>query len=339
MDENLWGRSMQAILPLAGKGTRLRPHTHTRPKPLLRVGNRPVADYVIRLLEEAGVDEIIGIMGHLSGEIEAWLQDSHPELRFRPVVQERQLGTADAIRLAEPMVEGPVLIVFVDTLFDADLGLISARPDVDGIIWAKEVEDYQRFGVIVTDDDGYMERIVEKPSEPISRLANIGLYYVRDWELMFEGIAHVMDRPPVKGEYFLTDAFQYMIDRGSRLLTAEVEHWWDCGKPETILDTNRRLLLAGEARRPATLPDSVHIVDPVCIADDVQLQDAEIGPNVSIAEGSRILGGRLRNTIVGADTALEDCDLSDSLVGDHVEARGLKGCVSIGDHSVVAAER
>ena len=193
---------MQAILPLAGKGTRLRPHTHTRPKPLLRVANRPVLDYVIRQLEEIGVDEIIGITGHLAPTIEAWLAEEHPVLRFRPVPQEQQLGTADAIRLAAPYVDGPVLIVFVDTLFDADLGLIRERPDVDGIIWAKEVEDYQRFGVIVTDDDDHMVSIVEKPSEPISRLANIGLYYVRDWRLMFEGISHVMAQPPQLGEYF-----------------------------------------------------------------------------------------------------------------------------------------
>jgi glucose-1-phosphate thymidylyltransferase len=328
---------MQAILPLAGKGTRLRPHTHTRPKPLLRVGNRPVLDYVLALLEDAGVDEIIGITGHLASNIEDWLAEMHPELLFRPVVQEAQLGTADAIRLAEPWVEGPVLIVFVDTLFDADLGLIQRRPDVDGIVWAKEVEDYQRFGVIVTDDEGNMRRIVEKPSEPVSRLANIGLYYIRDWRLMFEGIAHVMAQPPHLGEYFLTDAFQYMIDRRSRLLTAEVDHWWDCGKPETLLETNRQVLLAGGERRP---PDAagVRITTPVCIAEDVLLENVEIGPNVSIASGSVVRGSRLRDTIVGAESSLDECDLHDALVGDYVTARGLTGKVSIGDHTVIEAD-
>ncbi|MDP2469382.1 MAG: sugar phosphate nucleotidyltransferase [Candidatus Palauibacterales bacterium] len=324
---------MQAILPLAGKGTRLRPHTHTRPKPLLRVANRPVLDYVLRQLEEVGVDEIIGITGHLAPTIESWLSEEHPKLRFRAVPQEQQLGTADAIRLAEPYVEGPVLIVFVDTLFDADLGLIDARPDVDGIIWAKEVEDYQRFGVIVTDEDGHMLRIVEKPSEPISRLANIGLYYVRDWRLMFEGIAHVMASPPQFGEYFLTDAFQYMIDHGDRILTAEVDHWWDCGKIETLLETNRQVLLSGAAAAPAPA-DGVRIVPPVCVAPDVVLQDVEIGPNVSIGSGSTIRGARLRDCIVGENTVLEGCDLHDSLIGDHVTADGLSGAASVGDHSV-----
>ncbi len=325
---------MQAILPLAGKGTRLRPHTHTRPKPLLRVGNRPVLDHVLDLLESAGVDEIIGIMGHLSDRIAAHLEREHPELRFRPVEQTEQLGTADAIRLAEPLVEGPVLIVFVDTLFQADLGLIRARPDVDGIVWAKEVEDYQRFGVIVHDDEGYMQRIVEKPQEPVSRLANIGLYYIRDVKLLFEGIAHVMAQPPKLGEYFLTDAFQYMIDAGDRLLTAEVSEWWDCGKPETLLDTNRRVLEAGGGRGVEP-PAGTVVTGPVRVARDVILEGAELGPNVSIAEGSVVRRSRLRDTIVGAGTVLEDCELSSSLVGDHARLRGLRGSVSLGDHAEV----
>jgi glucose-1-phosphate thymidylyltransferase len=327
---------MQAILPLAGKGTRLRPHTHTRPKPLLRVANRPVLDYVLRQLEEVGVDEIIGITGHLAPTIEAWLAEEHPNLRFRAVPQEQQLGTADAIRLAEPYVDGPVLIVFVDTLFDADLGLIDARPDVDGIIWAKEVEDYQRFGVIVTDDEGHMLRIVEKPTEPISRLANIGLYYVRDWRLMFEGIDHVMKSPPQFGEYFLTDAFQYMIDHGDRILTAEVDHWWDCGKIETLLETNREVLLSGGAREPDPVP-GVRVIPPVCVAPGVVLEDTEIGPNVSIGTGSKVRGGRLRDCIVGEHSALEGCDIHDSLIGDHVAISGLAGAASVGDHTVIEA--
>ena len=324
---------MQAILPLAGKGTRLRPLTHTRPKPLLRVGNRAVLDHVLDLLDEAGVDEIIGIMGHLAETIEAHLSSEHPELPFTGVEQTEQLGTADAIRLAEPYVDGPVLIVFVDTLFQADLGLIARHPEADGIIWAKEVEDYQRFGVIVNDDEGYMQRIVEKPSEPISKLANIGVYYIRDHEQLFEGIRHVMEQPPKLGEYFLTDAFQWMIDRGAKILTAEVAEWWDCGKPETLLDTNARVLAAG-ARSPEAGADAV-VTGDVCVGTDVTLDGAEIGPNVSIGRGSTIRRSRLADCIVGEGSRLEDCDLRDSLVGDEVEASGLRGTAYLGDHAMI----
>lgn len=181
-----------------------------------------------------------------------------------------------------------------------------------------------------------MVRIVEKPSEPISRLANIGLYYVRDWQLMFEGISKVMAAPPNHGEYFLTDAFQYMIDHGARLFTAEVDHWWDCGKPETLLETNREVLLSGGASEPAPA-DGVRVVPPVCVAHDVVLEDTIIGPNVSIGAGSTIRGGRLRECIVGENSVLEGCDIHDSLIGDHVTARGLMGTASVGDHTLIDA--
>ena len=328
---------MQAILPLAGKGTRLRPHTHSRPKPLLRVGNRTVLDHVLDLLEQAGVDEIIGIMGHLSNRIEEHLHAEHPDLGFIPVEQTRQLGTADAIRLAEPHVDGPVLIVFVDTLFRADLDLIQQRPDVDGIVWAKEVEDYQRFGVIVHDDRGFMREIIEKPSEPVSRLANIGLYYVRNVDLLFEAIENVMQQPPKLGEYFLTDAFQYMIDQGAGLLTAEVAEWWDCGKPETLLDTNRRVLEESPVPPPVAGPD-VRIVQPVRIAEDVVLEDVEIGPNVSVARGSTLRRTTIRNSIIGADSTLADCGIEESLIGDNVHVAGVQGTVLLGDHSEIRGE-
>jgi glucose-1-phosphate thymidylyltransferase len=296
-----------------------------------------VLDRVLDLLEGAGVDEIIGIMGHLSGRIEEHLAAEHPELGFIPVVQTQQLGTADAIRLAEPHVDGPVLIVFVDTLFQADMELIRRRTDVDGIVWAKEVEDYQRFGVIVHDEDGFMKEIIEKPSEPISRLANIGLYYIRNVDLLWEGIHHVMRQPPKLGEYFLTDAFQYMIDNGGKLLTAEVSEWWDCGKPETLIETNLRVLREETTAPPVAVP-GVTFVEPVRIGEGVTLEDSMIGPNVSIADGTTIRRSRLRDSIIGTGSEILDCDLSQSLVGDHVVASGVLGTVSLGDHCEVRGE-
>jgi len=329
---------MQAILPLAGKGTRLRPHTHTRPKPLLRVGNRTVLDRVLDLLEQAGVDEIIGIMGHLSEQIESHLKSEHPNLGFIPVEQTRQLGTADAIRLAEPHVRGPVLIVFVDTLFRADLDVIHRRPELDGIVWAKEVEDYQRFGVIVHDDDGFMQEIIEKPELPVSKLANIGLYYIRNVDLLFEGISHVMEQPPKLGEYFLTDAYQYMIDHGAKLLTSEVSEWWDCGKPETLLDTNLKVLNEEAAPAPDPIP-GVEFIPPVCIGEGVVLENAVIGPNVSIAAGSALRRSKVQNSIIGTGTVIEDCEIEQSLIGDRVQARGLRGTASLGDDSEIQERR
>ena len=310
---------MKVIMPVAGKGTRLLPATKYTPKPLIRVAGRPVLDYVVDKLAGLDVEELIFITGHLKEQIEAYVTSTY-DLPSRFVEQKVQDGTAGAVNLARPYVDGPVLIVFVDTVFDADLSIIEAD-GADGIIWAKEVEDYQRFGVVVTDADGYMERIVEKPSEPISRLANIGLYYIRDWRTLYDGIAETLAGPQHKGEWFLTDAFQYMIDRGRRIRTAEVTGWYDCGKVETVLSTNLHLLQHGHARHFA-LGDSVEVVDPVYVADGARVEASQIGPNVSIDAGAVVRGSTIRDAIVGRNAVVEDATLHHCIVGDDTQIRG-----------------
>jgi glucose-1-phosphate thymidylyltransferase len=310
---------MKVIMPVAGKGTRLLPITKHVPKPLVRVAGRPVLDYVVDRLAGLDVEELIFITGHLKEQIEAYARREY-DIPSRFVEQKIQDGTAGAVNLARPWVDGPVLIVFVDTVFDADLSIVNTV-DADGIIWAKEVEDYQRYGVVVTDEHGYMQRIVEKPSEPISRLANIGLYYVRDWRTLFDGIDATLAGPQQKGEWFLTDAFQYMIDHGRRLFTAEVGGWYDCGKVETVLSTNLHLLQHGRARHPA-LPDDVEIVDPVLIADGASVERSRIGPNVSIDAGAAVRDSTVRDAIIGEGTEISDATISHSLVGDRVTIDG-----------------
>ena len=255
---------MKVIIPLAGKGTRLRPHTHVTPKPMLRVAGRPVMDYVMDDVKKlGGVEQVVYITGHLKEKVE---EHARTDIGLPAVFIEQQVqdGTAGAVSLARPHVDQPVLIIFVDTIFDADLSIINDT-DADGIIWTKEVEDYQRFGVVVTDADGNMTKIIEKPSTPISKRANIGLYYIRNWRLLFEGIEQVMTRPKNKGEYYLTDAFQYMIDKGAKIRVVDVEGWYDAGKLDTLLETNRIVLDKGAARRPNNLEQSVTIHDPVYI--------------------------------------------------------------------------
>ena len=204
---------MQVIIPLAGKGTRLRPHTHLVPKPMLKVAGRPVMDWVMDRLDGLDVDRAHLHHRASQGAGRGLLQ--RPLRRFPAATSSRPCRTAPRARSTSPARSstGPVLIIFVDTVFEADLALIN-RTDADGIIWAKEVEDYQRFGVVVTDADGYMTQIVEKPSEPISKLANIGLYYIRAVDSLWQGIDHVLAAPANKGEYYLTDAFQWMIEQG-----------------------------------------------------------------------------------------------------------------------------
>src|SRR5690606_32468933 len=171
-----------------------------------------------------------------------------------------------------------------------------------------EVEDYQRFGVVVTDADENMTRIVEKPSEPISRRANIGLYYIRNWKLLYEGIDHVLAGAPNKGEWYLTDAFQYMIDKGAKIRVIDVEGWYDAGKLDTLLDTNRVMLEKGAARVPEGMTGA-QIVEPVYIEDGVELHDALIGPNVSIGAGTVVRSSTLRDTIVGSGSRITNSRL------------------------------
>ncbi|MGD2071393.1 MAG: sugar phosphate nucleotidyltransferase [Gemmatimonadota bacterium] len=330
---------MKAIIPLAGKGTRLRPHTHLTPKPLVKVGGRPVMSYILDDLVAHGIREIVFIVGYLQDAIRAYIAEAYPDVRAHYVVQEVQDGTAGAIKLAEPWADEDLLILFVDTLFDADLDLISSLDDgYAGVIWAKEVEDYQRFGVIVTRDDGTMERIVEKPTEPISRLANIGLYYIRDYDLLFEGVNHALDRTPGPGgEYYLTDAFQYMVDHGAKILTAPVEGWYDCGKPGTLLETNDHLLRTGRGVvEDGADVEGAEIVQPVRIEAGCVVKGGTIGPNVTLEKGTRVTESTLRDCIVGARATISRSDLHDSLVGGDASVDGFRGRLSVIDHSEIA---
>ena len=207
--------------------------------------------------------------------------------------------------------------------------------DADGIIWAREVEDYQRFGVVVTDKDGYMTKIVEKPSTPISKLANIGLYYVRDVESLWKGIDATLAAPANKGEYYLTDAFQWMIEHGRKILTAEVGGWYDCGKLDTLLETNEILLRQGGGRRREFAGVTIH--DPVLIEDGVTIERSTIGPNVTLESGTRVIGSTLTNVIVGRDSSITDATLDHSLLGNRVTVAGVRGSVTLGDDAEVTS--
>ncbi len=329
---------MKVVIPLAGRGTRLRPHTYATPKPLVRVGGRPVMSYILDDLKALGVEEIVFITGYLKEHIEAYIGEEYPEFTAHYVEQKVQDGTAGAVKLAEPYVDEDVLIIFVDTLFDADLTIIRDLPeDEAGVIWAKEVEDYQRFGVIVTDGDGYMKRIIEKPKDPVSKLANIGLYYIRDWQLLFEGVRDTLKHTlGPGGEYFLTDAFQYMIDNGAKIRTAEVEGWYDCGKPDTLIQTNRHLLETSRGRSPVGAV-STKVEGPVRVEEGVALRHSRIGPNVTLEEGARISSSTLRDCIIGKDAVVEQCELHDSIVGDRAVVHGVTGSVNVAPDSDIRA--
>jgi glucose-1-phosphate thymidylyltransferase len=332
---------MKVIMPMAGKGTRLLPLTKRVPKPLVSVAGRPVMDYVMDALRRAGqLEELIIITGHLKEKVEQYVRE-HYDIPARFIEQKVLDGTAGAVNLARPYVDGPVIVIFVDTLFDADLSIVKTS-NADGIIWTKEVEDYQRFGVVVTDKQGYMTKIVEKPSTPISRRANIGLQYVKDWRTLFDGIEHVLKSPPGKGgEFYLTDAFQYMVDHGKKLFVSEVGGWYDCGKVDTLLETNQHLLEHGRGKRPppGKVPAGVQIKEPVYIEAGVTLKDATIGPNVSVEAGSSIVGSTIANSILGRGVQVINATVKGSVVGDKQVIEGRQVEDSVMDAGEIAAAR
>ena len=303
---------------------------------MLKVAGRPVMSYVMDDVMKLGnVEQVVYITGHLKEKVEDYARTTYPVPSVF-VEQAVQDGTAGAVKLAMPYVDGPVMIIFVDTIFDTDLSAVNTT-DADGIIWVKEVEDYQRFGVVVTDADGHMTKIVEKPNTPISKRANIGLYYIRNWKLLADGIEHVLRQPTNKGEYYLTDAFQYMIEHGAKIKVVDVEGWYDAGKLDTLLETNQAMLdKRGLARVPAGFSGAT-IIEPVYIEDGVTASNATIGPNVSIGAGTKVVGSTISNSVIGDNCTITGSTLHDSMLGDSVVLTGVTGAMTIGSHSEFTA--
>ena len=331
---------MKVIIPLAGVGSRMRPHTHTKAKPLLKIAGKPGLSYILddlkKLEKKLDVSEVIFITGHLKEQVEDFIKQNY-DFRTRFIEQKEKNGSAGAVLLAEKYVDEPVFIIFPDAVFDVDLNdILKLNKGEDGIIWGMEVEDYQRFGVLVTGRDGYLEKMVEKPDKPISKLANIGVYYIKDFKLMFRGIHYLFDNKiKPKGEYFLPDAFDYMIQNGAKILCPKVRAWHDFGKPETMLTSNRELLKKGRHREIKT--EGSKIIPPVHIADDVKIKGSTIGPHVTVAKGAEIVNSTVGESVIGENTRIMDADLDESIIGVESRVTGTFKNLNIGDNCVVCS--
>jgi len=322
---------MKVVIPLAGFGTRLRPHTYTKPKPLISVAGKPVLGHILDKLAGLDVEEIIFIVGYLGDQIRDYVS-AHYEFPSRYVEQEELKGQAHAIHLVKDYVHGPVLILFVDTIFESDLSTLAQEPS-DGVMFAKEVEDPRRFGVVTT-QNGYITQFVEKPTTPISNLAVIGLYYVKDSKMLFECIAELIRKDiQTKGEYYLADALQLMVNRGARFVVRPVDVWEDCGKPETVLHTNRYLLEHGGAQEIET--ENSVLIAPVYIETSAVIKDSVVGPYVSIAGNATIIRSIIRDSIINEGAHVEDANLSQSLIGEDAYVRGYPQRLNVGDSAQV----
>jgi len=325
---------MKVIIPLAGFGTRLRPHTYTKPKPLLNVAGKPVLGHILDKFVGLDVEEVIFITGWLGDQIEAYVEANYTFPSTHYIEQKELLGQAHAISLAASHLEGPVLILFVDTLFEADLTPLF-HEQADAIIYAKEVEDPRRFGVVVLEGDRIV-RFIEKPDSFEHRLAVIGLYWVKDGRWLLRAIRELMERKiQTKGEFYLADAFQLMIDQGAYFKAEVVDVWEDCGKPETVLHTNRYLLDNGQDNSASVHAERSVIVPPVYVAPTAQVVQSVIGPYATIADGCVLRNSIVRDSIIDCGAHIEDAMLERSLIGEHAVVRGHYRVLNVGDSSHV----
>ncbi len=326
---------MHVIIPVAGYGTRLRPHTYSKPKPLVQVAGNTVLGHILDQLKGTGVSEITFIVGYLGEQVRSYVAEYYPEFKTNYVEQVNRKGQAHAIYLAKELVKEPVLILFSDTISNPDFGAVQESAK-DGVIYVKQVEDPRRFGVVTTDEQGVIQRFVEKPDEFVSDQAVIGIYYLKDYVTLFEAIEELMEKNiQTKGEFFLADALQLMINRGAKLDAETVEVWEDCGTPEALLQTNRYLLEEGGAATDYQGGQNVVVIPPVHIAANVHIVNSVIGPYVSLGEGCEVRDSILRDTIADAGAIIEDTMLSESLIGNSAVVRGRYRNLNVGDSSVV----
>ncbi|MDC3220262.1 sugar phosphate nucleotidyltransferase [Flavobacteriales bacterium] len=329
---------MKIIVPMAGIGSRLRPHTLTTPKPLLPIAGKPIVQRLVEDIAavcEQKITDIAFIIGDFGDQVKEDLKKVAADLGAVGHVyrQEVALGTAHAIMCAKEQLDGKVVVAFADTLFRANFKLDSDR---DGIIWVQKVEDPSAFGVVKLDDQGIITDFVEKPSEFVSDLAIIGIYFFKDGAYLRSELQYLLDNKIMdRGEYQITDALENMKKKGTQFAPGEVIEWMDCGKKEVTVDTNKRVLDNNKDKN--WVADSVEsndaiIIPPCYIGENVKLTRSVVGPHVSIGDNTVIEDSVIKNTIIQKDAFLSHAQLVDSMVGNHAKYKGILRDVSIGDY-------
>ncbi len=323
---------MKAIIPAAGIGTRLRPHTYTLPKALLYVAGRPIISHILDDVIELGVSSVVLIVGYKGELIEEYVKAEYKDLDATFVYQAERLGIGHAMNMTRDTANTgePLLTILGDTVVRSDLRSITGA--TTNVLGVKEVEDPRRFGVCEL-DGRRVTRLVEKPKKPPSNLALVGLYYIQDSSLLFEVLQEQIDKDIREhGEYQITTALQMMIDRGAEFETFGIDEWFDCGKPEALLETNRRLL---EGVHEAPAADGSIVIPPVFIAPSVKIVNSIVGPYVSIAADSVVENSIIKDSVLDRGANVNNCLLDGSIIGSNAVVRGGFQNLNIGDSSEV----
>ncbi len=332
---------MNLIIPMAGRGSRLRPHTLTVPKPLLKVAGKPI---VQRLAEDLTasltepVDHIAFVIGDFGAGVREELMAVAESLgaQGHVVTQDQPLGTAHAILCAAELLDGPTMIAFADTLFKASFDFDTQQ---DGFVWAQRVEDPSAFGVLKVDEEGVITDFVEKPTEYVSDLAIVGIYYVRDGKALRREIEYLIDNDiKDKGEYQLTNALENMKNKGTVFVPGRVTEWLDCGNKDATVFTNQRYLEYLKERGESLVAESAKItnsvlIEPVYIGENAIITDSVVGPHVSLGDHANVRDSRLSNSIVQQSASVLNAVITNSMIGNFATVTGTPDDLSLGDYN------
>ncbi|MGK9476336.1 sugar phosphate nucleotidyltransferase [Melioribacter sp. OK-6-Me] len=322
---------MRAVIPAAGFGTRLKPHTHSLPKVMLNVGGKPIIGHIVDKLIQEGINKATFIIGYMGEKIIDYINSEYPLIDARFVEQEELLGLGHAIYVAlKDESDKEIFIILGDTIFDFDLKKGFEKNAT--ALGVKQVEDPSRFGVAVCENDTII-KLIEKPQTPISKLALVGLYYIKNTTLLKECLTELIEKNiRTRGEYQLTDALQLMIDKGEVIKTFDVEGWYDCGKPETLLETNRFLLSKNGTHKKF---DNVVVIEPVYIDEKAEIINSVIGPFATISKGCKITDSIIRNSIISEGALIDKSMLENSIIGSNAIVKGNFKRLNTGDSSEI----
>lgn len=331
-----WGLTMKAIIPVAGAGTKLRPHTYTQPKALIPLAGKTILSIIVDQLHEAGIRDFIFIIGYLGEKIQDYVQVKYPHLNCYFIQQNERYGTGHAIELTKEIVgSDEVLIVLGDTIAEYDLKEIMSSPY--SMLGVKKVDDPRNFGVAEIEEDGFISRVVEKPSIPKSNMALVGIYKIRETNFMFSCLEKIITKD-IKShdEFNLTDALECMIQSGAKFQSFKVSNWFDCGKKDTLLESNATLLkkFGGNVSSDHHFENTI-IIPPVSIAEGCDIKNSVIGPNVAIGENTTLNHAIIKDSIIGSYSKLVEIVLSNSLIGSDAEVKGVNRSLNIGDNTAI----
>lgn len=331
--------TLKVVIPMAGLGTRLRPHTWSKPKQLIGLAGKTVLGHVLdtfSTLPDSMDIELVNIVGYLGEQIESYMDEYYPQLDSHYVVQENPKGQSHAIFLAREYLKGPMLMVFADTLIETDLSFLD-HEIADAVAWVKPVPDPRRFGVAEVGENGWVNRLTEKPQDTSNNLAVVGFYYFKHSEDLVAAIEEqIRQNVQLKGEFYLVDAINIMLQNGLKMRVQRVDTWLDAGTSEALLETNHYLLDNGRGNCfEPEVRENVVIIPPVFIHPSARLEQCVIGPHTSIGENCTVRSSIIRNSILEEEAQVSDVVLEDSLIGRRAQIQRRTARINAGDHTVL----